>query len=286
MSLIQYISARQVIPQADFEASVDDNGLWTGSQSFIIQKGLLDDPSVRMEFGIGRPITELDPHADSVWNFLRIRRIQPSTEVGGWTRVYVHLQGFSVGSAEAGQGGQPADDEVFVTYSMRGETSDAPLVDHPKFKALPISDQILLGRLAEGFYTWGISNPDADIGDWVFELQYTDGREGDAEELTNNADTRQFANRIASGMTTYRRGGFTWAKRWSSKTPLTSTQLNLLGKISNPPGPAPSPGNGRTYLLVSAGFEMAGNEAVDPTYTNEIVFELSDNGGHDTFLQT
>lgn len=287
MSLIQYSTPGQVIPQADFEASISDNGLWTGSQSFLIRKGSLDSPSMRANFAIGRQITSLDPNADSFWSFLRIHRITPSTDVGGWTRLNVHLQGFfSDGGGDGEEEGIISDD--FVTYSMRGETSDAPISEHPKFKGLGVNEQIALGQLMSGVYVWRVSNPEASVGDFEFQLYYASDLEQEIEvvpQLTS-VNAKKFAELIASGAMSYRRAGYTWTKRWSSEVKMTPAQLNKLGKIANPPGSPPTPTGGRDYMLVSAGFEQTGNITAIPTYTNELVFELSDSDGFDQFLYT
>jgi hypothetical protein len=57
--------------------------------------------------------------------------------------------------------------------------------------------------------------------------------------------------------------------------------MNRLGKIDNPSGSPPKPGAGRNWLLVGVNEEQSGNSL----FNNELVYLLSDDGGHDEFLQ-
>lgn len=273
------------IPQPDFEANRDgDNGAWQASQSFLITKGKIDDPITRAYFGIGKSVTMLDPNAAATWGFLNLRRISVITQMGGWEVVRVDFNGIP---SVDGSGNPIVQDEHAVTYAMRGQVSDAPLQEHPKFKALTALEKNALGKLISGEMQWG---PDwLDVGSFVFS--YPQQQDGSFGAVTPNpitsSDGVQFANRIAEGVTTYRKAGFTWSKRWASENPVTATQLNSLQKIvTTPPGSPPKPGTGREFLLVSALFDQTGETDANPTFTNELVFELSDEDGWDSFLQS
>jgi len=270
----------QVIPQPDFQAFREsDNGAWLATQSFWIVKGALNSAVTRAYFGIGKSITQLDPNAAAIWSFLSVRKISTSVIPGGWEVVTVEFGG--VPSVD-GQGNPiNAPDEFSVTYSMRGQTSDAPFQDHPKWKQLSDIEKNALGKIASGDFIYG---PDFDDPEEFRTFRGGEiGFEVNPDPIQSD-DAKEFAKLLAQGLNTYRAAGFTWSKRWAATAPLSSGQLNQLGKITTPPGGPPTPGSGRNWLLVSANFEQTGDTSSNPSYTNEIVFELSQEGGWDSFL--
>ena len=274
----------EVIPQADFSAQkIDNNAGWQAQQSFQIIKGKLDDPIVRQYFGINKSITELDPNSANVWSFLRVRDISPQVIPGGWEIVVVNFGGIpSVDSA-----GNPITDpsEFAVSYSMRGQVSDASFQDHPKWKALSADERNALGKIASGVYLYG---PDFGTPPQPYITFKSEGGEVFTplvpDPIVSN-DAKDFAIRLAEGRNSYRAGGITWAKRWASLQRLTSQQINLLGKIATPPGAPPTPST-RNWMLSYAAFDQTGEENANPQYTNEVIFELSEPGGWDAFLQS
>lgn len=284
MSTTIFIPPGAIIAQPDFTASQEDNGGWRGSQSFLVKKGDLDSASVRLYFRRGRPITDLDPNSDAIWSFLRIRRITPQTEPGGWTRIVVDLQGYAL----AEYPGAPTDaDESFITYAMRGQAAETELAKHPKWKALTETERNALGKLIAGEMQWG---PDW-LNPGAFVFSYPQQASGAINIITPNpitsADGINFANRITEGVTTYRRATYEWTKRWSSLSGIRASEIAAIGKItSNPPGNPPTPGTDRDFMLVAANQEQVGEADANPTFTNELVFEMSDDGGFDSFLQS
>jgi len=274
-------SGIQVIPQADFNAFREsDNGAWLATQSFWVVKGELNSAVTRSYFGINRSITELDPDADGVWSFLRVRKISTSVIPGGWQVVTVEFGG--IPSVDANGNPIQSEDEFSVTYSMRGQTSDAPLQDHPKWQDLSDDEKNALGQIASGQLIFGPDwlDPSGNV------TAYADSRSVITPNPITSTDAIKFAKLLMQGKNSYRAAGFTWSKRWVSRLPISSSQLKSLGKIKTPPGGPPTPGGGRDWLLVAANFEQTGDTSSNPAYTNEIVFELSQEGGWNSFLQS
>lgn len=270
-----------VIPQADFTATrPTDNGAWEATQSYMIVKGSLDQPAVNNYFAIGRPIKDLYPQIDDIWTFLRVRDLALTTMDGGWQRATVTYGGFPA----VDQSGNPisSPDEFAVTYQLNGQVSDDTLANHPKWKALSDTEQSWLGRLMSGELIY--AEDPFDPGNYAI------GRPGEItaivspNPITSN-NGKEFALRIMQGISTYRRAGYTWSKRWDASAPITAAQLNLVGKIvANPPGDPPSPQN-RDWLLTAANIDQRGEEGAQGTvYNNELVFELSEQEGWDEFL--
>lgn len=273
-----------VIPQPDFEARrPTDNGGWEATQSFIIVKGRLDDPTVNAYFQVGRPIKQLDPNADDTWTFLRVRDQSVQTLPNGFQRVIINFTGLPAFDFT----GQPIADpgEFSTTFSLAAQTSDAPLSSHPKWKALDEKERNALGRIAIGEMVY-VEDIVFDPGVFVFAYA---GQGGPGSTLSPNpitsADAVQFALLLMEGESTYRRAGFTWSKRWDGIAPITAAQLAKIGEIVvNVPGSPPTP-QSRNWILASANIEQRGETGAEGTvYQNELVFELSVEDGWNQFL--
>jgi len=284
MSVKVYSQPGKVYPQPDFEARREtDNAGWSATQTFRIRSGTLSQVAATGYFANNRQATLLDPSLDSYWSFLRLRSVDFRNEVGGWQDIVVRYGGIP----SVDPNGNPVDDpsEFQVTYSMRGVTGDVALQDHPKWQALEGVEKNALGKIANGEYGYG---PDPFSDDPEFAT-YKVGSEVnvyfDNDPITSN-NAKHFAMILAEGKTTYKGSGFTWTKRWNSLERITNAQLNLLGKIVNaPPGPPPQPAGDRNWLLAYANIEQQGELGSTPTYVNELVFEMSEPGGWDQFLQ-
>jgi hypothetical protein len=291
MSAIVYSQPNKAYPQPDFEARRDtDNAQWTGSQTFRIRKGTLAQITSSGFFAQGRQATLLDPALDSIWSFLRIRSADVQNSVGGWQDVIVHYGG--IPSTDGN--GNPVDDasEHQVTFSMRGVTGDIPLQDHPKWKELDADERNALGKIASGEYGYGpnVFDDSPSPGFATYKAGSYEPGEGLSFLITpdpiSSDNAVQFARLIAEGVTTYKGAGFTWSKRWNSTEPITNAQLNRLGKtVAAPPGPPPQPAGDRDWLLTYANIEQQGEIDANPTYVNELVFELSEEGKWNEFLQ-
>ena len=280
-AIINGIVAGSIYPQSDFSASQNENGGWTASQSFIIKKGGLDLPTIQAMFPVGTRATTLDPNCDRYYYFLQLVNISSASNVeGGFTRITVEYVGFFTSEFEAGT----ADPKTYPTYSLRGTIAEKPFMEHPKWTALDIKFQIALGKLQRGELQMSyegdtIGSYTEDEGDGRF---FALARDVSGAIVTLTGDALEFAKRIAQGETTYKVGAFEWAVRWQGASGLKAAQLNSLSRISNPLGTPPTPNGGRNWMLVSANQEQQG--IGDFCFTNEIVWSLSERGGHDSFL--
>jgi hypothetical protein len=282
MSAKVFKTPGKIVPQPDFQASQMENGGWRGSQSFMVALGDSDSPVVRSNFAVGTRATDLDPNNEAIWSFLRLKSVSVMATIGGFRLLMAEFQGFWEGDGAP----STAPEEIYPTFSLRGANRSEPIQSHPKFKALSLNERLALGKLISGEYAWG--DDPFSPGD------KTTYRPGDPPSVVDpdpivSADAIKFAERIAEGVTTYERASYEWWQRWDSNVQLTTTQLNSLGKITSPPGFPPDPGGTRDWLMISANQEQSGSGLEGPngpTYSLEIGFLLSDEGGHDDFLYT
>lgn len=278
MGTLYGITDTEVIPQSDFYAVQTENGGWTATQTFWFKKGGVDSPSIAAKFQIGNALAALDPDTDDLFTFLRLTRISSvQTIEGGYTAVGCEFTGFSTNTYQS----SPTTPDPAPTYSKRGVLIEAPLDEHPKWKALTDDEKFALGLLIRGE---AVSKPDFtgvgtydDDGVWQ-AWQNLSG------EITLTGDAVEFAKRIAQGRTTYKLGTYQYTHRWEASTGISATVMNDLGKISTPSGSPPAPGTGRDWLLEGVNEEQHGSGNF--SFTNELVYLLSDEDGHDSFLQS
>lgn len=272
----------QILPQPDFSAAKSANGGWTGSQSYLMKRGDMDNAAIRSLFPAKKRATDLDPNLESFFKFLKLSSIDNISNLpGGFTSIRVNFAGFQ--SAAGDFGTEDAEELEIPTYSRRGITKSAPLNEHPKWKALDDPTKETLGRMLAGELIYLTSNGDG-LGDGLYFSGENGGRApSDIQIYSTSGDSYEFAKRITQGRNTYEVGSFTWTKRWQSTKDMTAAQLNSLSRITDPPGNPTTPTGGRDWMLVSADTEQTGDS--NTLYTHEITFLLSERGGHDEFLQ-
>jgi hypothetical protein len=295
MSATVFIEQGKIVPQADFQATEGENGSWTGSQTFWVKKGALDDVSVQLYFSRGKKATELDPNNDQIFDFLYLKTVGAATSVGGWTVIPIEYQGFVVAT---GNPPTPEGIKPYTTYSLRGVTKSVAITEHPKFKALTVPEEkLLLSLLLGGEFKLNLDGQ--SIGQWV---AYTDESLSENNTsmifvtlenpdpmgtpyLLQSDDSQEFGRLISEGKTDYEVGTFEYWVRWSAIERLSDTDIAKLGLIDTPVGDPPTPTGGtRDWRLTTVNQEQEGTE--NPTYAIELGYILSDEGGFDTFLYT
>jgi len=270
------IGINDIIPQSDFEATQTENGGWSATQSFKIIKGGISRSNIRNFFFNGGKLVDLDPNADTYFNFLYLTKISSiRTEDGGWTIVTCVFEGVKYDSQDP-----PVEGIPNPTYAKRGVLATFPIEEHPKWKALGSTEKTILGYLLSGLYVW-------DISAQKVLIPQQDGSTVENETLTaivtGNANANAFAERLAQGTTTYTRATYDYTVRWEEETPFTSDQLNSLGKISNTPVGSPAtPSGTRNWMLIGVNELQEGSG--DYRFKKELVYQMSESGGYDTFL--
>lgn len=284
MAKLYGITIIDVIPQPDFEATQNENGGWRASQSFEIRKGGLDNASIRARFPYAATLRSLDPNSDIYYSFLKLSKINAvETIEGGYTRINVEFVGIGA-QGGGGDGGNEAGTTA-PTYALRGQVVEAPLDEHPKWKALSEVEKNALGKMLSGDYAYG-PDPfeDPDSSSFSTYIPRGEGATFLSPDPISSTDAIEFATRIAQGRSTYKLATYEYTHRWEASVGPTAAQLNNLGKIATPSGNPPNPGSGRNYLLVGVNSEQHGTG--DLAFTNELQYLLSDEGGHDSFLQS
>jgi hypothetical protein len=276
MAKLYGITTTQIIPQPDFSARGSDNGGITATQSFWVRNGALASTVVLNKFVSGATLLSLDPNCEKNYERLLLTKaLSVSSVEGGYVNLEMEFNGFGSGSFDNESAVIPVP-----TYSKRGVLYEAPLDEHHKWKSLDDTDKFALGLLINGS---AVCSPDftgvgsyGEAGTWA-------AWEDDSGPIVLSGDALEFAKRIAQGKVTFKAASYEYTHRWESNSGVSAATMNDLGKISTPSGSPPTPGTGRNWLMVGVNEEQAG--AGNYRFTNELVYLLSEEGGHDSFLQ-
>lgn len=283
--------SESIIPQPDFEATEEENGQWKASQSFLVKKGDFDNLATRLFFSRGKKPTDLDPNNDAYFNFLKLKTTTVGTEVGGYTVIRVEFQGYSYPI-----GDPPENEKSYMTTSYRGSLKTVPITEHPKFVATSDSEKYMLGLLMSGEFS--LNDDGYSLGRWIhYESDITTEEPimklVTLENIDNpgspytlvSSDSRDLAALIAKGVRDYEVGTYEYVVRWSSDEPLQAADIDKLGLVAEPLGNPVKPSLGtREWKLATLNQEQEGTD--EPTYTIELVYQLSDKDGWDVTLYT
>ena len=257
-------SSIKFIPQKDFAVQQTENGGIEATQTFLCRYNSLGTSDLT-PFNRGNRLDTLWPECPSIYRGLRVKTAVPNHhEASGIWEIKVVFTGTLF--AWSTSGGSSGAEQTVPTYSIRGDLEEAPINEHPKFKALDDDSKLLLGRLLEGTATiefgWTKAGGiDPVGGDW----KYVQGSSGDIEI---SGDAIKFAKMITKGKTTYKSPTYTYNVREESSTGFSSSDFSKLGQITNPPGSPPTP-SGYSWMLTGPSQEQSGQGRYfkDTSYT-------------------
>ena len=261
-----------IYPQPDFNAEQDQNGAWTAKQSYIVSKTTWASSEWRNKFDIGTQITVINPTLAEFYSFLRVASSSFTEDGGDIVTIEVSFAGTSWSQFDDEQ----LSEESPPTYRLEGRIGESPLSDHPKWKQLADTEKSPLQLLLNDDLVWFYD--DVFNNAWILAK-----RSGDDLVATNyvlaSEDAITFANMIAGGIKTYVAPTITWTETTSGNSPMTSQQLNKLGKISTPRGSPPDAAGTRNWMLTSASQEQRGT-----LYQTQLEWTMSEDEGWNIFL--
>lgn len=266
------IDSTTFVPASDFRAQQSNESLWVGSQSYTVARSAFDYFAGDIKLIVGTLATTLDPNLPKFWEFMRVSSIEAEHVVGGFATVRVNFTGYySLNQASDPENGAP------TTYVLSGTLEETPLMEHPKVVALASVERGTLSAIVNGDMTWDIptqktGSVDSDTG--AFSAWLT--------QSITSSDGKLFADLIALGETTYKRGTYTWTETYESEDKLPDVDLSNLGKIDTPSGDPPTANGGRDWMLISA--DQNQSSATDPVFNIQRTWLLSDRGGWNTTL--
>lgn len=275
MSTIFGLTSNDIRPQPGFTASQNENGGWTGTHTFAIRRTAWNDQFIRSRLKKGTPITDLDPSLSTFFSFMTIVGTTVLSDEGDFTMVTAQIAGAATAQYQTDPTNLNAD--ALPTYRLSCSLQDAPLAQHPKWATFSSIEQQALSEMISGGLVF--DEPSNGVGtrdERSFWLE--SNTDGDPFTLVS-ADSIAFAKLIAAGETTYQRPAITWTESTQGNEGLNSSQLNKIGKISNPRGNPPTPTGGRDWMLTSAFDEETGG-----LHRTELEWTMSEAGGFNPTL--
>lgn len=257
----------EIKPQPGFSARQSENGGWTAQHEFAIKASDFD--AVQSSFANGTLLSDLDGDIPAPFDsFLRISETEFSRVEGDLIYLRVVATGSGANQYEEGDLGIDA----LPTYTLSGQLVDVPFSKHRKWTALSALEKTLLGKLINGELWYEITDG------ILYRVVDIDAKVGNMDQLTS-ADSKEFAERIQTGQTTYQKAVYTWQESTEGEDQLIAAQLNKLGLIATPRGAPPTPTGTRDWMLTSVSQSQTGE-----LYRTTLEWTLSEEGGHDTFL--
>ena len=270
------ISSIGIYRQPGLSIGINEKGQIEGSGEYIISKDQLN--SITAKIYPGAYATTIDDNIPTWASELRVLSHDISVDEGGIATIKV---AFVAPSGNQYDSTFPDVTQNQPTYRLEGRLSEKSLTEHPKFLALAKDQQTALKELISGNIIWS-QDPFVPTEYNLFYPRKEDGSQN-VFYITLAGDSIDFADFIAGGRTTYVAPTITWTETAEGSSPMTSAQLNKLGKISMPRGDPPEPSGTRDWMLTGAGQEQRGTTS-GAIYQTTVEWTLSEKEGWDAFL--
>ena len=228
-------------PQPGYSLRIDREGKWTATQVFHCHR---NSAAALMP----RPGTQ---HPDVP--FISVSQVTATITEGDLAEIVCEYAG-----AEPKEGEQEKDSAV---YTMGLSLSEEPIMSHPRYDTVPEAERDVLRQIASG-------KEKDDQGRLL------------KDRITSVGGT-ELLGKLQRGQTSYYSPRVSWRESWVRDYPVVSADLNSIGNISAPSGPAPALAGGRTWLLNGVTQTQEGN-----AFRIEAEWLASDRGGWDPDIYT
>lgn len=231
----------RLYPQPGYSVEIDKEGKWTATQVFLCHR----DWAVKL---MPRPGT-----AHPEIPFIAVAQVSAQFTEGDLAEITCHYAGAEEKAEE--------DEKANATYSMGLSLSEEPLLTHPRYDGLESEELEALKAISEG------KQKDESGTLWKDKVTSELGQEALAK--------------IMRGQTSYYSPKVTWRESWVRDKPAKADELNKIGEIDDPAGPAPTLAGDRTWLRNGVTQTQEGK-----SYRMEVEWIASDRGGWDPDIYT
>ena len=235
------IQPGRLYPQPGYSVGVDKEGKWTATQIFLCHR----DWAVKL---MPRPGT-VHPEIP----FIAVSQVAVAFTEADLAEITCHYSGAEEKPEE--------DEKANATYTMGLALSEEPLLSHPRYEDLEAAEVEALKAIAAG------KEKDGSGTAWKDKVTSELGKEALAK--------------IMRGQTAYYSPKVTWKESWVRDKPAKAAELNKIGEIDTPSGPAPELAGSRTWLRNGVTQTQEGK-----AYRLEIEWLASDRGGWDPHIYT
>jgi hypothetical protein len=233
------IQPGRLYPQPGYTVQIDKEGKWTASQIFLCHRS---SAVVLMP----RPGT---PHPEIP--FIAVSQAGVQFTEGDLAEVTCQYAGAEDKEEEA--------EKANAVYSMGLSLSEEPLLSHHRYNDVPDNEREALQLIQSGKDKDDQGNK---LRDKIVSVRGIEAR-----------------TKIERGQTGYYSPRVTWKESWVRNKPAKASDLNDIGNISVPNGPAPELAGGRNWLLNGVTQTQDGK-----SFRMEMEWLASDRGGWDPDL--
>jgi hypothetical protein len=203
------IQPGRLYPQPGFTLRIDKEGKWSATQVFICHRASVASL-------MPRPGTQ---HPEI--SFISVSQTTATITEGDLAEIVCEYAG-----AEPKEEDREKESAV---YTMGLSLSEEPLLSHPRYSSLSEDERTAIQQIASG--------------------KEKDDQGRALKDKVTSETGREALVKIGRGQTSYYSPRVTWRESWVRDKPVSSADLNGIGNISIPSGPAPSLAGGRTWLL-------------------------------------
>ena len=230
------IQPGNLYPQPGYTVQIDKEGKWTATQIFLCHR----TSAARL---MPRPGT-----AHPEIPFIAVSQVTANFTEGDLAEITCQY---------AGAEEKPEEEEkANAVYSMGLSLSEEPLLGHLRYKDLADKERAALQLIASG----------KDKDDQGNKIR---------DSITSDRGKEALA-KIERGQTGYYSPRVTWRESWVRDKAASGTELNDIGNIAAPSGPAPTLAGGRNWLLNGVSQTQEGK-----SFRIEMEWLASDRGGWD-----
>jgi hypothetical protein len=209
--MAQHVSIQPGVlyPQPDYTLAVDREGKWTATQVFFCHRNSI----IAL---MPRPGT-----AHPEVSFLSVDNVTAKVTEGDLAEITCNYAGAEAKTEE--------EEQAAMTYSLGLSLSEEPLLSNYRYKDLADDEVEALKAIAGG--------KEKDDAGAPYKDKVTSDLGKEALKKIMRGEVSYYSPRVA------------WRESVTRDSGVRNTDLNKIGEIDMPPGPAPALANGRNWML-------------------------------------
>ena len=233
------IQPGRLYPQPGYSVQIDKEGKWTATQIYLCHRS----SAVAL---MPRPGT-----AHPEIGFITVSQVTTNFTEGDLAEITCQYAGVEESDSDK--------EKANATYSIGLSLSEEPLLSHRRYKNLTVKEREALQLI--------ISGKDKDDQGNKVRDKITSVRGKDALAKIDRGETNVYSPKV------------TWRERWVRDRGVEANELNKLGYIDSPSGPAPALASNRNWLRNGITQTQEGK-----AFTLELEWLASNPGGWDADL--
>lgn len=230
------IQPGRLYPQPDYTIQIDKEGKWTVTQVFVCHR----NSAILL---MPRP-GALHPDVP----FVAVSQSTAAVTEGDLAEITCTYTGAEEKEEE--------NEKSSAVYTMGLSVSEEPILSHQRYKDLEDEEREAIQLILSG--------------------KEKDDQGAKLRDKVESEVGVEVLGKIDRGQTSYYSPRVTWRESWVRDKPAKAAELNDIGNVSSPSGPAPGLAGGRDWLLNGVSQTQEGK-----SYRLEMEWLASDRGGWD-----